>query len=348
MVRRARAIEHTLWVTPYSEDERWPCGEFPNLSAEDSGLPVWTARDRSIEDADVVLWYVFGINHVTRPEDWPVMPVDTVSFWLKPVGFFDRNPALDVPAPTPDTMFDHVTIRVTDRDASERFYNTVLRTLGDRPELPDQFVLGVAGVLGDRGRPGATRRRGASTSGSRRRRRDHVDEFWRVGTEAGYADDGPPGPRPEYGEDYYGAFLLDPDGNSAEAVHDSRHDPGGASSTTCGSASPTSRRPRRSTRRSRRTPGSGSATDTPDRVQFVGAGGSFSLVRRGHRPSTSTWRSEPTTTRTSSGSTQVATAAGYSSNGAPGERPRYHPGYYAAYVFDPDGNNIEVVNHNRG
>ena len=46
---------------------------------------------------DVVLWYVFGIHHVTRPEEWPVMPVDTVSFWLKPAGFFDRNPALDVP-----------------------------------------------------------------------------------------------------------------------------------------------------------------------------------------------------------------------------------------------------------
>ena len=98
VVRRARAIEHTLWVTRYDDEERWPCGEFPNLSAEDSGLPVWTARDRPIENTDVVLWYVFGINHVTRPEDWPVMPVDTVSFWLKPVGFFDRNPALDVPA----------------------------------------------------------------------------------------------------------------------------------------------------------------------------------------------------------------------------------------------------------
>jgi len=101
VVRRARAIEHTLWVTPYNRDERWPCGEFPNLSVEDSGLPVWTARDRSIENTDVVLWYVFGINHVTRPEDWPVMPVDTVSFWLKPVGFFDRNPALDVPGHDP-------------------------------------------------------------------------------------------------------------------------------------------------------------------------------------------------------------------------------------------------------
>ena len=98
VVRRAHAIEHTLWVTPYNADERWPCGEFPNLSAGDSGLSAWTARDREILNADVVLWYVFGINHVTRPEDWPVMPVDTVSFWLKPFGFFDRNPALDVPA----------------------------------------------------------------------------------------------------------------------------------------------------------------------------------------------------------------------------------------------------------
>ena len=93
---RAQVIGHTLWVTPYHEDERWPCGEMPTQSTSDTGLPVWTARNRPIEDTDVVLWYVFGINHVTRPEEWPVMPVDTVSFWLKPSGFFDRNPALDV------------------------------------------------------------------------------------------------------------------------------------------------------------------------------------------------------------------------------------------------------------
>ena len=95
--QRAEVIGHTLWVTPYAADERWPCGDFPNLSSRDSGLPVWTAQNRPIENTDVVLWYVFGIHHITRPEDWPVMPVDTVSFWLKPFGFFDRNPALDVP-----------------------------------------------------------------------------------------------------------------------------------------------------------------------------------------------------------------------------------------------------------
>jgi primary-amine oxidase len=98
--QRARVIGHTLWVTPYRPDERWPCGEFPNLSQRDRGLPEWTAHNRPIENTDVVVWYVFGIHHITRPEDWPIMPVDTVSFWLKPFGFFDRNPALDVP---PDT-----------------------------------------------------------------------------------------------------------------------------------------------------------------------------------------------------------------------------------------------------
>jgi primary-amine oxidase len=94
---RAGVIGHTLWVTPFREDERWPCGEFVNQSEEDTGLTRWTRQNRPIENTDVVLWYVFGLHHITRPEEWPVMPVDTVSFWLKPTGFFDRNPALDVP-----------------------------------------------------------------------------------------------------------------------------------------------------------------------------------------------------------------------------------------------------------
>jgi primary-amine oxidase len=98
--QRAQAIGHTLWVTPYREDERWPCGDFPVQAERDTGLPVWTEANRNIENTDVVLWYVFGIHHITRPEDWPVMPSDIASFWLKPFGFFDRNPALDVP-PSP-------------------------------------------------------------------------------------------------------------------------------------------------------------------------------------------------------------------------------------------------------
>jgi primary-amine oxidase len=95
--QRAQVIGHTLWVTPYRADERWPCGDFPVQAERDTGLPAWTRADRLIENTDVVLWYVFGLHHITRPEDWPVMPADIVSFWLKPFGFFDRNPALDVP-----------------------------------------------------------------------------------------------------------------------------------------------------------------------------------------------------------------------------------------------------------
>jgi primary-amine oxidase len=101
VLARAGAIAHQVWVTPYSPDERWPCGEFPTqgpfAGAGGAGLPEWTAADRPIENTDIVLWHVFGIHHVTRPEDWPVMPADRVSFWLKPTGFFKRNPALDVP-----------------------------------------------------------------------------------------------------------------------------------------------------------------------------------------------------------------------------------------------------------
>ncbi len=100
--QRAQVIGHTLWVTPYHEDERWPCGDFPVQSEHDSGLAAWTEADRSIENTDVVLWYVFGLHHITRPEDWPVMPSDIVSFWLKPFGFFDRNPALNVPPSHPE------------------------------------------------------------------------------------------------------------------------------------------------------------------------------------------------------------------------------------------------------
>jgi primary-amine oxidase len=99
---RANVIGHTLWVTPNRPDERWPAGEFVNQSARDTGLGRWTLANRSIENTDVVMWYVFGIHHITRPEDWPVMPLDVVSFWLKPFGFFDRNPSLDVVATPPD------------------------------------------------------------------------------------------------------------------------------------------------------------------------------------------------------------------------------------------------------
>jgi primary-amine oxidase len=95
--RRANFMTRHLWATPYRADERYPAGEYPNQHAGGDGLQRWTAADRSLEDTDIVLWYVFGAHHVPRLEDWPVMPVATCGFQLRPVGFFDRNPALDVP-----------------------------------------------------------------------------------------------------------------------------------------------------------------------------------------------------------------------------------------------------------
>jgi primary-amine oxidase len=97
VARRAEFARHHLWVTRYADDERSAAGPFPNQSRGGEGLPAWTAADRDLRDADVVLWHTFGTSHVVRPEDWPVMPAERIGFQLKPVGFFDRNPALDVP-----------------------------------------------------------------------------------------------------------------------------------------------------------------------------------------------------------------------------------------------------------
>ncbi|GHH72582.1 amine oxidase [Streptomyces sulfonofaciens] len=97
--RRAAFATRHLWVTPYAVDEKYPAGDLVNMHPGGAGLPAWTAADRSVDDTDIVLWHTFGLTHFPRPEDWPVMPVDTTGFVLKPYGFFDRNPALDLPAP---------------------------------------------------------------------------------------------------------------------------------------------------------------------------------------------------------------------------------------------------------
>jgi primary-amine oxidase len=99
LYRRLEFLQKHLWVTPYERGERYPGGEYPNQHPDQDGLPKWTREDRRIEKTDVVLWYNFVNHHVSRPEDWPVMPVVRIGFALKPDGFFDRNPALDVPPP---------------------------------------------------------------------------------------------------------------------------------------------------------------------------------------------------------------------------------------------------------
>ncbi|HLJ33885.1 MAG TPA: primary-amine oxidase [Ktedonobacteraceae bacterium] len=97
--KRATFATKHLWVTPYNSEERFPAGDYPNQHPGGAGLPAWTQANRSLENTNVVLWYTVGVHHIPRPEDWPVMPVTYYGFTLKPVGFFDRNPALDVPPP---------------------------------------------------------------------------------------------------------------------------------------------------------------------------------------------------------------------------------------------------------
>jgi primary-amine oxidase len=96
--KRAAFAAHNLWVTPFSEDERHAAGDYPNQHSGGAGLPAWTAGDRPVVDTDIVVWHSFGVTHIPRPEDWPVMPVEYTGFSLIPFGFFDRNPALDVPS----------------------------------------------------------------------------------------------------------------------------------------------------------------------------------------------------------------------------------------------------------
>jgi primary-amine oxidase len=96
---RAGFAAHHLWVTQYDPAQRYSAGDFVNQHPGGGGLPSFVAGDRDVDGADVVLWHTFGPTHVPRPEDWPVMPVARCGFTLKPSGFFDRNPTLDVPPP---------------------------------------------------------------------------------------------------------------------------------------------------------------------------------------------------------------------------------------------------------
>ena len=98
-LRRARFATRSLWVTAHDPGERYAAGEHPWHTAGGDGLAVYAARGRQTADADVVVWHTFAAHHVVRPEDWPVMPVATTGFSLRPFGFFERNPALDLPRP---------------------------------------------------------------------------------------------------------------------------------------------------------------------------------------------------------------------------------------------------------
>jgi catechol 2,3-dioxygenase-like lactoylglutathione lyase family enzyme len=243
-------------------------------------------------------------------------------------------------------MLDHVTIRVSDREASRRFYDEVLGTLGFGPvEAGSKYYeWGDFSVAQADGQQPVTRHLHVAFAAPTR---EAVDAFWRRGVEAGYASDGEPGRRLQYHPDYYGGFLLDPDGNSVEACTGFRE-----------SAEPpidhvwVGVRDLAASRRfwERVAPvlSLEVTEDRCDRFHVWRGDRSFALVADGRPPTENLHLAFPVPDdETVAEFHRAATAAGYRDNGGPGERPEYHAGYVGAFVLDPDGNNVEAVNHNR-
>lgn len=99
IARRAKYARHHVWVTKHADYEFWAGGEFTNMSRnEEGGCYDAASRNDDVENTDVVVWVVFGFTHSPRVEDWPVMPVERYELHLRPVDFFEANPALDVPS----------------------------------------------------------------------------------------------------------------------------------------------------------------------------------------------------------------------------------------------------------
>jgi catechol 2,3-dioxygenase-like lactoylglutathione lyase family enzyme len=240
-------------------------------------------------------------------------------------------------------MFDHVTIRVSVRGRSRDFYETVLATLereisnaGATFDEWDDFSIAQA----DDARP-VTRRLHVAFGA---RSRGEVDAFWRAGTEAGFTSDGEPGVRSQYHSEYYGGFLLDPDGNSVEAVYHGVPRSGENVIDHLWLRVAELEESKRFYASICPSLGLHIRGERAERFHVARGDRSFALVGGG-TPSEHVHIAFPAV-----GDDAVAAfhrdalAAGFRDNGGPGERG-YHPGYYAAFVLDPDGNNIEAVDH---
>jgi catechol 2,3-dioxygenase-like lactoylglutathione lyase family enzyme len=239
-------------------------------------------------------------------------------------------------------MFDHVTIRVSDREASLRFYRTLLEREPRGGEYLEWDEFGIAQA--DDEHP-ATRNLHVGFAAESR---DEVDAFWRRGVDAGYESDGEPGLRPQYHPNYYGGFLLDPDGNSVESCTGFRDEPGGPLIDHLWLGVSDLGESRRFWETVAPVLSLNVTDDRQGRFHLWAGDRSFAPVADGRPPSENVHLAFSVATDDDVAEFhRVATAAGYRDNGAPGERPEYHPGYVGAFVLDPEGNNIEAVNHNR-
>ena len=95
--KRAEFADHNIYVTRYADGELYAGGKYTNQSRGGTGVRSWADRKDNVVDQDIVVFVQFGINHIPRVEDFPVMPCEVLKVSLKPVNFFDKNPALDVP-----------------------------------------------------------------------------------------------------------------------------------------------------------------------------------------------------------------------------------------------------------
>lgn len=239
-------------------------------------------------------------------------------------------------------MFDHVTLAVGDRGVSEAFYDAVLAPIGVTKDNSGE-TYAEWGDFSLRQADGPVTRR--LHIGFQAPSREHVDGFWQAGVDAGYRDDGEPGPRPQYRDEYYGGFLLDPDGNSAEAVHHGVLRGGSVIDHLWIRVADVAAS-KRFYETIADTAGIRLTADTPDLVRFEGSSSTFSLLAG--EPTENVHMAFPAE---ENGTVDAFHRAGieavYRDNGRPGERSEYHAGYYGAFLLDPDGNNVEVVNHNR-
>jgi catechol 2,3-dioxygenase-like lactoylglutathione lyase family enzyme len=238
-------------------------------------------------------------------------------------------------------MFDHVTIRVSDLEASRSFYATVFDREPEGEEFLEWDDFSIAPV--EDGHLLTRHLHIAFTSSAR----EDVDAFWRRGVEASYRSDGEPGLRPQYDPNYYGAFLLDPDGNSVEACCGFRKG-GDAPIDHLWIGVADLDESRRFWEVVAPVLGLGITEPREQRFHLYARHRSSALVADGRPPTQHVHIAFPVPDdETVAEFHRVATAAGYRDNGGPRERPEYHAGYVGAFVLDPDGNNIEAVNHNR-